>query len=141
MRNSWLMFFITDEMKSARADLDEKYRNMIDVVNSQITINTFMDGGEEEDRPGELSGQEDPLADFVQSINALVKEYKTKMAQSGPINKPGGDDERPGELKTKLFKNVSVSFQYCIPFREPVSKAGSLFMPGLNLKVKETNLK
>lgn len=89
---------ITEEMKATRADLDDKYRNMINVINSQVTINALMDGGGEEERPGELSNLSDPLADIVQSINALVKEYKTKMAQSSSGNKPGGGDERPGEL-------------------------------------------
>ena len=88
---------ITEEMKAARKNMDEKYHNMINVVNSQICINEFMDGNEEE-RPGELSDQDDSLADFAQSINALIKEYKTKMAQLGPDSKGDGNDERPGEL-------------------------------------------
>lgn len=90
----------TDATKAARADQDKYYRDMIAVVDSQITLNNLMDA-EEEERPGELSvlteGESlDPLTDFAQSINALIKEYKTKMAQSGTSNK--GDSERPGEL-------------------------------------------
>lgn len=100
----------TDATKAARADQDKNYRDMIAVVNSQITLSNLMDdeGGEEE-RPGELSllaGEEplDPLTDFAQSINAIIKEYKTKMAQSGKGGKDdsgkddSGNDERPGEL-------------------------------------------
>lgn len=87
----------TDETKTARAALDNAYRDMITVINSQISINALMDQEEDgEDRPGELSADPvDPLSDFAQSINALVKEYKTKMAQSGSS---GPTDEKPGEL-------------------------------------------
>lgn len=85
----------TEETKAARAELDGAYRDMITVVNSQISLNALMDE-EEEERPGELSVDPvDPLTDFAQSINALIKEYKTKMAQSGSSS---SGSERPGEL-------------------------------------------
>lgn len=89
----------TEETKAARTELDDAYRNMITVVNSQISLNELMDGIA--DRPGILSDDsEDSLTDFAQSINALIKEYKTKMAQSGSTSSTGGSgsSDRPGKL-------------------------------------------
>lgn len=87
--------------KEARMVLDPAYRDMIAVVNSQITINALMDedssGGGEDDRPviESLSDSRalDPLEDFALSINAIIREYKTKTAQSGSTKKK--EDDRP----------------------------------------------
>lgn len=69
---------------------------MIAVVNSQITIRTLMDEEVEDDRPVIESLAEtvvtDPLTDFAQSINAVIREYKTKSAQSGTTTGKGEDD-------------------------------------------------
>lgn len=89
----------TSATKEARLALDKAYRDMISVVNSQITLNALMDedssGGE--DRPEIESIDEkapvDPLTDFAQSINAILREYKTKSAQSGTTQKK--EDDRP----------------------------------------------
>lgn len=87
----------TENMKSARNRQGDAYRQMISLVNSQVTVNSLIDE-EEGERPGELSvlsDELDPLTDFVLSMNALIKEYKTKIAQSGTHKV---DPERPGEL-------------------------------------------
>ncbi|MEY8486807.1 DUF6261 family protein [uncultured Parabacteroides sp.] len=88
-------------MKSARENIGEAYRNLVTLINSQIMVQNLKDeeSGGEEDRPGELSvlvdTPEDPYTDFVRSLNVLIKDYKTRVAQSGKRKK---DDERPGEL-------------------------------------------
>lgn len=88
-------------MKSVRDDVGEAYRKLVALVNSQIMVQNLKDeeSGGEEERPGELSlladTPEDPFADFVYSLNALVKDYKTRVSQSGKRKK---DDEKPGEL-------------------------------------------
>lgn len=86
----------TNATKEARAGLDPAYRDMIAVVNSQITIRTLMDEEVEDDRPVIESLAEtvvtDPLTDFAQSINAVIREYKTKSAQSGTTTGKGEDD-------------------------------------------------
>lgn len=88
---------ITNATKDARAVLDPAYRDLIAVVNSQITIKSLMDEEAEDDRPVIDSLAEeravDPLTDFAQSINAIIREYKTKNAQSGTNPKP--EDDRP----------------------------------------------
>lgn len=84
--------------KEARMVLDPAYRDMIAVVNSQITINALMDedSSGEDDRPviESLSDSRvlDPLEDFALSINAIIREYKTKTAQSGSTKKKEEDD-------------------------------------------------
>lgn len=86
--------------KEARRVLDPAYRDMISVVNSQITIHALMDedssGGGEDDRPViesvSVSRALSPLEDFALSINAIIREYKTKTAQSGSSKKKEEDD-------------------------------------------------
>lgn len=90
---------VTHASKDARNALDPAYRDMIAVVNSQITLKALMDeeSGGEGDRPEIESIEEnavlDPLTDFAQSINAIIREYKTKTAQSGTTLKK--EDDRP----------------------------------------------
>lgn len=90
---------VTLTMKEARGRVATAYRNMILAVNSQVAINNLMDR-DEPDRPSELSlltdAPADPLTDVTRSLNALIKSYRTSIAQSGSRKKK--DPERPGEL-------------------------------------------
>lgn len=92
---------VLKSMKMARNTVGDAYRKMIALVNSQVLVQELKDeeGGGEEERPGELSVLadvlDDPYADFIFSMNALIKDYKARIALSGKRKK---DDERPGEL-------------------------------------------
>lgn len=90
---------VTYASRDIRNVLDPAYRDIIAVVNSQLTLRALMDeeSGGGGDRPEIESVDEetvlDPLTDFAQSINAIIREYKTKTAQSGTTAKK--EDDRP----------------------------------------------
>lgn len=84
------------DTKEAREVLDPAYKNIISVVNSQITVNNLMDEAEpEEDRPVVQSTEIDPLEDFALSLNAIIAEYKKKMNQSGSNSSKDETPETP----------------------------------------------
>ncbi len=82
----------------ARNMLDPAYRNIIQVVNSQISINNMMDPAEpEEDEPIVQSAASDPLEDFALSMNAIISEYKKKMNQSGSNSNKDEQPDKPAD--------------------------------------------
>lgn len=85
-------------MKEVRRQLDNAYRDMVSVVNSQLTLRSLMDE-EVDDGPVVVSLSEetdlsdDPLMDYALSLNAIIREYKTKINQSG--NRSNKEEELP----------------------------------------------
>lgn len=84
-------------LKGVRRQLDNAYRNMISVINSQLTIHSLMDEVEDDGpvvvRQEKQDTSSDPLNDYVLSLNAIIREYKTKINQSG--SRPSKEEETP----------------------------------------------
>lgn len=85
-------------VKEVRRRLDSSYREMIAVVNSQLTLRSLMDEATDDgpvvvglSEETDLSGG--PLMDFVMNLNAIIREYKTKVNQSG--SRSNKRDEKP----------------------------------------------
>lgn len=90
----------TNAVRTARQVLDAAYYDVVSAVNGQVAYNNLVDPeeAEEDDGPQMQSVERtvDPLTDFVQSINQLIKSYKTTAAQSGSTTKPKeGEEETP----------------------------------------------
>lgn len=97
---------LLNAVKEARTVLDDAYRNVVAMVNSQVTLRELSDEADEEESGSDgpsiqsLSEPVDVLTDFVRSINALIKEYKTEVAQSGANPEPDDETETPEEPET-----------------------------------------
>lgn len=68
-------------MLSNRNEMDDVYRKIVSVVNSQVTLNALMDedtgSGSEPGLPEvQAEGTDNPLVEFVKTINALIKETR-----------------------------------------------------------------
>ncbi len=80
---------VVNAMKDARALLDSAYRDLVMVINSQITLRMLVDSGTtsqtDDNLPEvqEIDAESDPLGAFVQHINVIIWEYRTTIAQSG----------------------------------------------------------
>lgn len=97
----------TVAVRTVRLDMDKAYRDVVSVINSQITMRSLVeednadnDGGYP-DVQSETDDTTDTLSGFVMSINAVIKEYKLKIAQSGSDDKTEGDDGDTAEPDDK----------------------------------------
>ena len=103
---------IKKAMLSARDEMDDVYRNIIMVINSQVTLKALMDAEEEEDPEEQYPSvqaevSDNPLEDFVKSMNMLISEYRTEAEKTGSsadsddnqTDTPSGEetDEEPEE--------------------------------------------
>lgn len=77
-------------VKDAREGLDDAYREVVSMVNAQITYNALIDESdlEEDSEPDlpEVQSEEattDVLTEFAKILNAKIKEYKIEAEQSG----------------------------------------------------------
>ena len=97
---------VLNAVKEARVVLDDAYRDVVDMVNLQVKFNELSDASDFEESGSDgpsiqsLSEPVDVLTDFVRSINALIKEYKTEVAQSGANPEPDDETETPEEPET-----------------------------------------
>lgn len=90
-------------VKEARAGLDGAYREVVSMVNAQITYNALLDESDLEDDSESgfpevqaLLRTTDVLAEFTRRLNTMIREYKTEVEQSGPDK----DEENPGTEPT-----------------------------------------
>lgn len=93
-------------MLSNRNEMDDVYRKIVSVVNSQVTLNALMDedtgSGSEPGLPEvQAEGTDNPLVEFVKTINALIKETREEAERTGSTDKtPTEPTEEPdGEEK------------------------------------------
>lgn len=77
-------------VRDAREGLDDAYREVVSMVNAQITYNALIDESdlEEDSEPDlpEVQSEEattDVLTEFAKILNAKIKEYKIEAEQSG----------------------------------------------------------
>lgn len=97
---------VLNAVNDARAALDEAYRNIVGMVNSQVMFAELSDAADFEggaaDGPqlSALAAETGVLSDFVRSVNTLIREYKTEMAQSGPNTPADGAAEKGEEAET-----------------------------------------
>ena len=100
-------------MLSNRNEMDDVYRKIVSVVNSQVTLNALMDedtgSGSEPGLPEvQAEGTDNPLVEFVKTINALIKETREEAERTGstdetptePTEEPDGE-EKPTDEPTE----------------------------------------
>ena len=87
--------------RNARLALDAAYRDIVSAVNSQVLYKSLVDETTSSEPEGpainSVLNAEDPLEEFIQTINQLIAEYKTTAAQSGSSNKPGEEENEEEE--------------------------------------------
>lgn len=111
--------------KEARKVMDKAFNDVVEVINSQSRLQSLADeeteGEEEPDLPSVQSRNvdNDPIRDIILSINAIIKTYKTKVAQSGsdkpkdkntsdkPNNSTDKDKEENKKPETNTDNNTS----------------------------------
>ncbi len=97
---------VLNAVNDARAALDEAYRNIVGMVNSQVMFAELSDASDFEGSAADgpqlsaLAAETGVLSDFVRSVNTLIREYKTEMAQSGPNTPADGAAEKGEEAET-----------------------------------------
>lgn len=97
---------VLNAVNDARAALDEAYRNIVGMVNSQVMFAELSDASDFEGSAADgpqlsaLAAETGVLSDFVRSVNILIREYKTEMAQSGPNTPADGVAEKGEEAET-----------------------------------------
>ena len=89
---------VVNATKNAREELDDKYRIVVSAINAQVMMNAYVDEKTQEDEPSlpEVQAAQttaEVLADFVRSMNVLIKEFKTEAEQLGSDKNP--DDSTP----------------------------------------------
>lgn len=92
-------------MLTARDEMDNVYRQIVLVINSQVTLKALMDA-EESDDPNEdfpsvqANTLENPLEDFVKSINILIKEYREEADKIGSSDDSSDQPSETPETET-----------------------------------------
>ena len=89
---------VLNATREAREALDEQYRIVVSAINAQVMMNAYVDEKTQEDEPSlpEVQAAQttaEVLADFVRSMNVLIKEFKTEAEQLGSDKNP--DDSTP----------------------------------------------
>lgn len=93
-------------VKEAREGLDDAYRDIISMVNAQITYNTLLDASDLEDESepdlpevqAELKTT-DVLTEFVSRLNAIIKEYIVESNRTSSGKKSETSDKEEEEDK------------------------------------------
>lgn len=88
---------VVNATKEAREALDEQYRIVVSAINAQVMMNAYVDEETSSSNPGQPEVQAaqtsaEILADFIRSMNVLIKEYKTEDNQLGSDKKPDGTE-------------------------------------------------
>ena len=89
---------VLNATREAREALDEQYRIVVSAINAQVMMNAYVDEATQPSEPGQPEVQAaqttaEVLADFVRSMNVLIKEFKTEAEQLGSDKNP--DDSTP----------------------------------------------
>lgn len=85
---------VSETTITVRHDLDNDYRNLIDIVNAKSKMMEYQAIEDaEENKPDSISDDLDLLGNFIHDMNAMIKKIKDSLAQSAGRSKKGENDK------------------------------------------------